>query len=112
MGGEPPCAIKHPAVIGPDCLQAPVTVIREVIGDRLSSRPRLHQQRGRRAMTSLQMRQQLIRELRPLGRRCSVYPDVEVLGFLVEILVDALLAGVDSCVGLYFFSTFLKSLVQ
>ena len=32
MGGEPPRAIKHPAVIGPDSLRAPVTVAREILG--------------------------------------------------------------------------------
>jgi hypothetical protein len=32
MGGEPPRAIKHPAVIGLDGLRAPVTVVGEVLG--------------------------------------------------------------------------------
>jgi len=31
MGGEPPRAIKHPAVIGLDSLRAPVTVVGEVL---------------------------------------------------------------------------------
>jgi len=32
MGGEPPRAIKHPAVIGLDGLRAPVSVVGEVLG--------------------------------------------------------------------------------
>jgi len=32
MGGEPPRAIKHPAVIGLDGLRAPVAVVGEVLG--------------------------------------------------------------------------------
>ena len=32
MGGEPPRAIKYPAVIGLDGLRAPVTVVGEVLG--------------------------------------------------------------------------------
>ena len=32
MGGEPPRAIKHPAVIGLDGPRAPVTVVGEVLG--------------------------------------------------------------------------------
>jgi len=32
MGGEPPRAIQHPAVICLDSLRAPVTVVREVLG--------------------------------------------------------------------------------
>jgi len=31
MGGEPPRAIQHPAVIGLDGLRAPVTVVGEVL---------------------------------------------------------------------------------
>ena len=32
MGGEPPRAIQHPAVIGLGSLRAPVTVVGEVLG--------------------------------------------------------------------------------
>jgi len=32
MGGEFPCAIKHPAVIGLACLRAPVAIFGEVLG--------------------------------------------------------------------------------
>jgi len=32
VGGEPPRAIKHPAVIGLDGIRAPVTVLGEVLG--------------------------------------------------------------------------------
>jgi len=54
-------------------------------GARLSARPRLHRQGGRRAMTSLQMRQRLVRGLPRLGRRCSVPRRI--------CLVDPLRAG-------------------
>jgi len=32
MGGKSPSAIKFPAVIGLDCLRAPVAVVGEVLG--------------------------------------------------------------------------------
>ena len=79
-------------------------------GARLSVRPRLHRQGGRRrAVAFLRMRQQLVREIPRLGRRWSVPHRVYLVDplqagcrgpwlFLI-ILVDAQMVGVDSCVG-------------
>ena len=70
MGSEPPCAIKHLAVIGLGGLRTLVTIVRRcsAVRDYISKEV-----------------QQLVRELRPHGRKCSVPRRIR--------LIDPLLAG-------------------
>jgi len=89
MGGEPPPAIQHPAVIGLESLRAPVTVVGEV----------LRCQRVRDWSEDYPVSAEGAQFRIESALLIPSEPGVEVLGFLVAILVGAHLAGVYSCAG-------------